>query len=154
MEFIIQSRISNEPVKYLIKIVINSKLMIKRLSKIKQSLKSGIKVESDYENGSNDYIELKEKPSQSKEANVYVRYCVLDAFEDVKTVLDLVRDGNSICIIKIKPLKSKDINELKRAISKIKKVCEVMNGDVIGMDEDYLIVSPSFVKVFKGTGNA
>ena len=125
---------------------------MKKLQKIKESLRPSKNVFVDYDDGGgDDYIELKEK-SLEKQANIYVRYCVLDEFEDVKPILDFIRDGYSICVIKIKALKEKDINELKRAISKIKKVSEVMEGDVVGMDEDYLIASPSFVQVFKGTG--
>ncbi len=123
--------------------------MIKKLQKLKESL-SKKKFSVDYDEPADDYIELKEQPVQQNEANISVRYCTLDSFEDVKPVLDFIRDGSSICIVKIKPLKDKDINELKRAISKMKKVCEVMEGDIIGMDEDYLITSPSFVRVFKG----
>jgi len=125
--------------------------MISKLQKIKESLKPSKSLILDGDDESDDYIELKEKTLE-KQANIYVRYCTLDEFEDVKPILDFIREGYSVCIIKIKDLKEKDINELKRAISKIKKVCEVMEGDVVGMDEDYLIASPSFVKVFKGTG--
>lgn len=75
---------------------------------------------------------------------------MLNEFGDVKNILDLLRDGNSMCIIKIKPLKDRDINDLKRAISKVKRVCEVMEGDLVGMDEDYLIAHPKFIKICKG----
>jgi len=125
--------------------------MMKKLRRLKENLIPRKTMSMDYDEVSDDYIELKEK-SLEKQANIYVRYCVLDAFEDVKAILDFIREGYSICLIKIKPLRDKDINELKRAISKIKKVCEVMDGDVVGMDEDYLIASPSFVKVSKGLG--
>lgn len=119
-----------------------------KLKRLKESLKSKKDVVIDY-TPSDEYIELKEKPTD-KQTNIYLRYCVLDSFEDVKAIMDFMREGYSVCVVKIKALKDKDINELKRAISKIKKVCEVMNGDVVGMDEDYLIASPSFVKVTKG----
>ena len=127
--------------------------MIKKLRKLKESIRPN-KMYVDYEGASsNDYIELKEKPiSGDNSAKIFVRYCVLDAFEDVKPIMDFIREGYSVCIIKIKAMKTKDINELKRAISKIKKVCEVMDGTVVGMDEDYLIVTPPFVEVSKGFG--
>jgi SepF-like predicted cell division protein (DUF552 family) len=129
--------------------------MIKKLQKIKDSISPGKKVLFDDKNEFNDdYIELREKSDSDKKANIYVRYCVLDEFSDVKPILDFIREGYSVCLIKIKALKAKDINELKRAISKIKKVSEVMGGSVVGMDEDYLIASPSFVKVFKGTASS
>lgn len=127
--------------------------MIKKLKRLKESLIPQKSINMDYDevNG-DDYIELSENDKKSEEANIYVRYCTLDEFKDVKPILDFIREGYSICLIKIKALKDKDISELKRAISKIKKVAEVTNGSVVGMDEDYLIASPSFVKVFKGAG--
>jgi SepF-like predicted cell division protein (DUF552 family) len=124
--------------------------MLKKLKKLKENIKKKDEP-ANFDLNEDSYIELQEKPTE-KQAKIYVRYCVLDAFEDVKPILDFVREGSSICLIKIKALRSKDISELKRAISKIKKVCEVMDGNVVGMDEDYLIASPSFVKVFKGFG--
>jgi SepF-like predicted cell division protein (DUF552 family) len=120
-----------------------------KLRKLRENLKS--RKAPQEETPREEYIELKEK-STNEQANIFVRYCVLDAFEDVKSILDFIRDGYSICLIKIKALKDKDISELKRAISKIKKVCEVTNGNVVGMDEDYLIASPSFVQISKGFG--
>ena len=123
--------------------------MIKKLRKLKETIKSSNRKQYDLGESGSDYIELTDKPTDRK-ANIYVRYCTLDEFSDVKSILDFIREGQSICIIKIRPLKEKDINELKRAIGKIKKVCDVMEGGVVGMDEDYLIATPSFVKVFKG----
>ncbi|MBD3312466.1 DUF552 domain-containing protein [archaeon] len=128
-------------------------MVMKKLKKLKEKISPNKLVLKDEGGSSEDYIELKDKSKNNSEsAHIFVRYCVLDAFEDVKPILDFIREGYSVCIIKIKALKSKDINELKRAISKIKKVCEVMDGTVVGMDEDYLIVTPSFVKVSKGFG--
>ncbi len=123
---------------------------LKIKEKFSQRAASKIEEPEKKEKDNSGYIELTEKP-QGKQANIYVRYCVLDEFGDVKPILDFMRDGYSICIVKIKILKDKDINELKRAITKIKRICDVVGGDVVGMDEDYLIVSPNFVKVFKGT---
>lgn len=124
--------------------------MIEKLKRIKQSIGNARKMTLDYDLD-DDYIELKEQNTHT-ESNIMLRYCVIDSFEDVKPILDFLREGNSICVIKIKDLRDKDINELKRGISKIKKVCEVMDGEVVGMDEDYLIASPSFVKISKDMG--
>ena len=42
-----------------------------------------------------------------------------------KTVLDDLREGYTIALVNIKPLKEKDLIELKRAINKIKKTCDM-----------------------------
>ena len=41
------------------------------------------------------------------------------------------------------------MTELKRAISKIKKTCEAIGGDIVGLEENFLLIYPDFVKVSK-----
>ena len=67
-----------------------------------------------------DYVEL---DSSSKESSqkIIVRPFVLEDFSDIKPVLDSLREGNTICLVNIQPLKDKDLVELKRAINKLKK---------------------------------
>ncbi len=122
--------------------------MIKRLKKLTLNIKTKQKEESNFD--SDGYIELSEAPVPKENNKIKVKYYVLENFEDTKAILNDLRMGYNICIIKIKPLRNKDISELKRVISKIKKVCEVIEGDLVGMDEDYLIATPSFVEVEKG----
>ena len=55
--------------------------------------------------------------------------------------------------MKFKPLHDKDTTELKRAISKIKKTVEAINGDVLGMDDGWLLAVPQFVRIAKGKPN-
>jgi len=50
----------------------------------------------------------------------------------------------------IKDLRKKDINELKRAVERLKKTCTAMNGDIVGVDEDFLIITPQFAKIYRG----
>ena len=88
--------------------------MIKKLEKLKQTLRGRKKEEFiDYPAGEETgYIELKEEKQPEKQATIQLKYCVMNSFEDVKDVLEFLRNGSSICIIKIKSLKDKDINEL------------------------------------------
>jgi SepF-like predicted cell division protein (DUF552 family) len=51
---------------------------------------------------------------------------------------------------KIKELRERDINELKRSVDKLRKTCSAMSGDIVGVDEDFLIITPSFAKIFRG----
>src|SRR3989338_4455865 len=78
-----------------------------------------------------NYVEL-ESGSSSKEdkAKVLVRPFVMEEFEDIKPVLDVLREGTTIALINIKPLREKDLVELKRAISKLRKTCEAIEGDI------------------------
>ncbi len=99
--------------------------------------KSGEEVEEIVELES---IELK------KDAHMYVKIITLYEFGDVERVQNELREGN-IVWLRIKPLKDKDMIELKRAIDRIKKTIHAINGDIAGVDEDYIILTPEGVKI-------
>jgi len=72
----------------------------------------------------------------------------LSEFPDTERVLRAVRDGN-VVFLKIKALKEKDIGELKRAVDKLKKTVSANNGDIAGVEQDWLILTPEFAKVVR-----
>ncbi|MDP7457314.1 MAG: cell division protein SepF, partial [Candidatus Woesearchaeota archaeon] len=82
-------------------------------------------------------------------SKIIVRPFVLTDFEDTRTILDTLREGNTVLIINIKPLKDKDLVELKRAINKIKKTTDAIEGEIAGFSEDFLIVTPSFAEIYR-----
>ncbi len=96
-----------------------------------------------------EFIEI-EPEEVGRTAKVYVRYFVLNEFADIKPVIEALREGYTIALVKIRPLKEKDINELKRAIEKIKRTIQAIEGEVVGVDEDWLLAVPNFVEVYKG----
>ncbi len=87
-------------------------------------------------------------------AKVLVRIFVLNEFSDVKKILDAIREGYTICFIDIRPLKEKDFIELKRAIAKIKKTVEAIDGDIVGVGGEWLIVTPSFAEIYRPKGKS
>ena len=74
---------------------------------------------------------------------------VLDDFEDIKGVLDVLRHGKTIALVNIKPLKERDIVELKRAVNKLRKTCEAIDGDIAGFGEDYIVAVPYFARIHR-----
>jgi len=70
-------------------------------------------------------------------------------FCDIKEVLDVLREGSTVALINIKPLKEKDLVELKRAVSKLRKTCEAIDGDIAGFGEDYVVAVPYFAKIHR-----
>ncbi len=95
-----------------------------------------------------DYIEI-DLGREVKKAKVMVRPFVLRSFEDVTPILNSLREGYTIAVIDIKPIKSKDIIELKRAISKIKKTADALEGSIAGFGESIIIVTPQFADIYK-----
>jgi len=98
--------------------------------------------------GESEYIEI-DLGRESKKAKIVVRPFVLKAFEDVNQILNSLREGYTIAVIDIKPLKTKDIIELKRAISKIKKTADALEGDIAGFGDGTVIVTPQFAEIAK-----
>jgi len=93
-----------------------------------------------------DYLEI-DLDKEEKEGKVLVKLFVLKKYEDVTPILNVLREGYTIAIIDIKPLKSKDPIELKRAVSKVKKTTEALEGNIAGFGENLLIVTPPFAKI-------
>ncbi len=100
------------------------------------------------------YVEVGQSSPKEDKAKVTVRPFVMEEFEDIKEVLDVIREGSTIALVNIKPLKEKDIVELKRAISKLRKTCEAVEGDIAGFGEDYVVAVPYFAKIHRPGGMA
>jgi len=95
-----------------------------------------------------EYIEI-DLGERAKKSKVVVKTFVLRKFEDVNEILNALREGYTIAIIDIKYLKKKDVIELKRAISKIKKTVEALEGDISGFEESIIIATPQFAEIYK-----
>ena len=103
------------------------------------------------DNNSNDeYIEI-DLGKETKKSKIIVRPFVLRSFEDINPILNSLREGYTIAIIDIKQLRAKDIIELKRAISKIKKTADALEGSIAGFGENIIIVTPQFAEIHKPT---
>ena len=99
------------------------------------------------EEGHEDYVEIDLDAVEPKENKVKIKPFVLRHFDDVNNILSALREGYTIIIIDIKPLKTKDIIELKRAISKIKKTVDALEGSVAGFGDNTVIATPSFAEI-------
>jgi SepF-like predicted cell division protein (DUF552 family) len=105
--------------------------------------------EDEPEEAQEEYVELDTLASEESKPKVTVRPFVIDDFSDIKQILDALREGYTIALVNIKPLKDKDLVELKRAINKLKKTCEAIEGDIAGFGDDYIVVTPSFAEIYR-----
>jgi SepF-like predicted cell division protein (DUF552 family) len=85
-----------------------------------------------------------------KRAKILIRPFILKVFEDINPILNALREGYTIAVVDIKHLKSKDIVELKRAIAKLKKTCDALEGGIAGFGENIIIAAPSFAEIYRG----
>lgn len=101
--------------------------------------------------GSEDYVEIDLNSLQDKDTKVAVKPFVLRQYDDTNDILNSLREGYTIAVIDIKPLKTKDVIELKRAIAKIKKTVDAIEGQIAGFGENVIIVTPKFAEIHKAS---
>jgi SepF-like predicted cell division protein (DUF552 family) len=109
--------------------------------------KFGSKKEEPEEEGE-EFVEVPESVL-SGERKINVRIETLRDFLDTDRIQQLVREGN-VVFLNIKDLRERDITELKRSVDKLKKTCIASGGDIVGVEEDFLILTPRFAKIYRG----
>ena len=114
------------------------------LDKIKKAFSGG----ASSEEVSPDYLEI-DLGKEEEENKVLVKLFTLKQYDDVTNILNALREGYTIAVINIKTLRQKDSVELKRAIAKIKKTTDALEGSIAGFGENMVIVTPSFAKIDK-----
>lgn len=110
--------------------------------KIKKAFSNQIDIDD------NEYLEI-DIEKEKKDKKILIKLFVLKQYEDVNHILNALREGFTITIIDIKTLKQKDSIELKRAISKVKKTVDVLEGSIAGFGENMVIATPSFAHIHK-----
>lgn len=120
--------------------------MRKFFGKIKNKMKAS---NLDSEEGEEEFVELNSSVTDDARTKIIIRPFVVEDFSDIKDILDSLREGYTIALINIKPLKDKDMIELKRAVSKLKKTCDAIEGDIAGFGEDWIVITPSFGEIYR-----
>ena len=94
-----------------------------------------------------EFVEL-DMEEEQVDKKLLVEVERIDNYADSDRLQKKVREGN-ILLVKIKDLKAKDMEELKRSVEKLRKTCLAINGDIAGMGEDWLVLTPSTAKVHR-----
>jgi SepF-like predicted cell division protein (DUF552 family) len=113
-----------------------------------KKIKNAFSSSNDDEFLGDEYLEI-DLEQEKKENKVVVKLFTLKDYDDANNILNVLREGYTIAVIDIKTLKKKDPIELKRAISKIKKTADALEGNIAGFGETTVIVTPSFAKIEK-----
>ena len=111
--------------------------------RLKKMFSSSGGIDSDAE-----YLEI-DLGKEEQEQKVFVKLFTLKDYEEANNVLNSLREGYTIAVVDIGTLRRKDPLELKRAVAKIKKTSDAMEGHIAGFGENTIIVTPSFAKIHK-----
>ncbi len=97
-----------------------------------------------------EYLEVNvmESGAAKPSGKLGIRIENLEEFADTEKILRQIREG-AVIFLNIKGLRDKDMGELKRAVDKLKRSVTANNGDIIGIEQNWLIVTPEFVAVHR-----
>ncbi len=85
------------------------------------------------------------KVTQPSTSKMKVLTAPIEKFQDTERVLDYLRTGEYILLLKVKSLRDKDITELKRAVNRIKTHCEATGADVAALDDSWIVAVPQSI---------
>ncbi len=98
--------------------------------------------------GGEDYVEMEQPEDPKEEKQMMIEVERLDGFSDSDRIQRKLREGN-ILLVKIRDLKAKDTEELKRSVERIRRTCLAVNGDIAGLGDDWLLVTPAAAKIYR-----
>jgi len=96
--------------------------------------------------GVEDYTELAPEGEVAGKLQIVVDR--LESFTDSDRVIRNLREGH-VTFAKIGDFKNTNIDELRRTVSKIKTVCKAMDGEIVAVSNEWLIVAPPQASVGK-----
>jgi len=94
------------------------------------------------------YVDLEkyiESTGEKPNASMYVRVGEIQRYEDLKEFTDYVYGGN-VLILDFSPIAEEEVI-LKRITADLKKMTKEIDGDIAGIGNNLMIISPSTVKI-------
>lgn len=95
-----------------------------------------------------EYVEIEHTDEQKEDKQIWIGLEKLESFSDSDRIQRKIREGN-ILLVKIRDLRAKDTEELKRSVERIRRTCLAVNGDIAGLGDDWILVTPATAKVYR-----
>ena len=99
---------------------------------------------------SQEKVETSEKDRTSEEqtSRIYLKAFPLRRLSDLETIKREVESGN-VLIVKISPLASKSVEDVKTAVNELCDFVKLVNGDIARLGEERIVVTPTNVRVWR-----
>lgn len=90
------------------------------------------------------------QPEQKNDSSgkTYLKAIPLRDLADLDNIKNEVKSGN-ILILRITPLASKSIEDVKRAVNELCEFAESINGDIARLGEERVVVCPQNVRIWR-----
>jgi SepF-like predicted cell division protein (DUF552 family) len=89
-------------------------------------------------------------PLEDKEAlgKTYLKAMPLRELSDLEAIKSEVKNGN-ILILRITPLASKSIEDVKRAVNELYEFAESISGDIARLGEERVVICPQNIRIWR-----
>jgi len=89
-------------------------------------------------------------PPEEKEVpnKTYLKAMPLRDLSDLEAIKDEVKNGN-ILILRITPLASKSIEDVKRAVNELYEFAESIGGDIARLGEERVVICPLNIRIWR-----
>ena len=78
----------------------------------------------------------------------YLKAMPLRDLSDLDTIKNEVKNGN-ILILRITPLASKNIEDVKRAVNELYEFAEAIGGDIARLGEERVVICPQNIRIWR-----
>jgi SepF-like predicted cell division protein (DUF552 family) len=92
--------------------------------------------------------EEKEIEAKASSGKSYLKAMPLRELSDIESVKAEIKSGN-ILILRITPLASKSIDDVKRAVNELSEFAESTGGDIARLGEERVVICPPNVKIWR-----
>lgn len=89
-----------------------------------------------------------ERPSENQPSRIYLKAMPLRSLSDLNTIQHEVESGN-ILILKVTPLASKSIEDIKKAVNELCEFVKTMDGDIARLGEERIVITPPGVRIWR-----
>ena len=88
--------------------------------------------------------------SEDKEVlgKTYLKAMPLRELSDLEAIKSEVKNGN-ILILRITPLASKSIEDVKRAVNELYEFAESISGDIARLGEERVVICPQNIRIWR-----
>ena len=105
-------------------------------------------IEKAHKNDKKEPKKPESNPIEDKKTETYLRAMPLRSLSDLESIKDEVTKGN-ILILRITPLASKNIEEVKQAVNDLYDFTESKNGDIARLGEERIVICPEKIKIWR-----
>lgn len=94
----------------------------------------------------NETTENRDKEENTEKT--YLKAMPLRDLADLESIKNEVKSGN-ILILRITPLASKNIEDVKRAVNELYEFAESIGGDIARLGEERIVICPQNVRIWR-----